>query len=346
MPNTSDNVKIILGTGAFGQDTGPKAIESMTTVEEAREAIGLFKSYGHNELDTARNYGRGASEALLGHLNLGEEGILVNTKAHPRVPGGFNAENVCARMQESLKALHTEKVNVYFLHAPDAATPLEETLKAINHLYEHGLFEKFGISNYSTADVRKILTICDEKKYIRPTVYQGNYNALGRAAESDGLFSLLRENGVAFHAFSPLGAGLLSGKFKSKDDMDKDEFGRSQVVLRQIYKKWFSHGTYFEALKVLNEAAEKHKMSTVEIALRWIRYHSALSAEHGDAVILGFSTKAQLEQSLNYVDAGKLPDELAEVADSLWGLAGDERPSNAFLEGVMPGTIKRDPASR
>lgn len=109
-------------------------------------------------------------------------------------------DKILESVETSLKELKVSQTNIYYLHMPDRTTPLEETLEAINEAYKAGKFKKFGVSNFSPDEVEQTLQICKEKGYVKPTVYQGQYNAVVRGFEK-GLFPILRENGIAFYAY-------------------------------------------------------------------------------------------------------------------------------------------------
>lgn len=103
-------------------------------------------------------------------------------------------------IDNSLAALKTSKINVWYLHGPDRTTPFEETLEAVNKVYGAGKFSRFGISNFSPDEVEKVVQICEQKGYIKPSVYQGPYNAIARGGEKD-LFPILRKHNISFDAY-------------------------------------------------------------------------------------------------------------------------------------------------
>ena len=110
---------------------------------------------------------------------------------------------------ESLKALKAEKVDMWYLHAPDRSTDYEVTMKAVNELYNEGYFKRFGLSNYMAWEVAQICEICRREGYVMPSVYQGGYNALRRAVEPE-LFPCLRKYGTAFYGYNPLAGDNIS----------------------------------------------------------------------------------------------------------------------------------------
>jgi len=89
---------------------------------------------------------------------------------------------------------------------PDASTPLDETIAAVDVLYKEGKFKRFGVSNYSAHQVDELVKTADAKGYVKPTAYQGIYNALHRTVEKE-LFPVLRKHGISFYEFNPLGGG-------------------------------------------------------------------------------------------------------------------------------------------
>lgn len=152
----------------FGPEGGGARVK---TNEGATEIISALRSYGHTALDTARIYTDGNTEKMMGDLDL--QGLTVDTKCFPLQLGGLQAAKVKHSLQESLEALKTDKVHVFYLHAPDYATPIQETLKAVDELYREGKFDVFGLSNYPAWVVAQIYYLCKSNGYVVPTVYQG-----------------------------------------------------------------------------------------------------------------------------------------------------------------------------
>lgn len=83
-----------------------------------------------------------------------------------------------ANVEESLRQLKTDRLDIFYLHAPDRSVPFEKTLEETNRLYEEGTFKRLGLSNYTAFEVAEIVMICREKGWVRPTIYQGCYNAI------------------------------------------------------------------------------------------------------------------------------------------------------------------------
>jgi len=141
---TANIPRVILGAMTFGLDTtsaetsavkvrGPAAVEPFLTA---------LAAHGHTEVDTARFYGMGDSETVLSLLPDATAHLKISTKVFPFKAGSHNKENLPKQFRESLAALKTNKVDILYLHAPDYATPFEETVKAVDDLYREGLFER------------------------------------------------------------------------------------------------------------------------------------------------------------------------------------------------------------
>lgn len=115
------------------------------------------------------------------------------------------------RQQESQDAKKPHpQIDIMYLHSPDRTTPFPITCAAINSHHRAGHFRRFGLSNYRADEVEQIVAICEQNNYVKPTVYQGRYNAIIRGGEEE-LFPVLRKHGIGFYAYSPTAAGLFSG---------------------------------------------------------------------------------------------------------------------------------------
>merc|ERR1719242_1925824 len=111
-------------------------------------------------------------------------------------------------------------VDIMYLHAPDHSTPLEETLSTMDKLHREEKFSKLGLSNYSGWLVNEVVNLCKANNWIKPTIYQGMYSAITRQVEHE-LIPCLRYHKIAFYAYSPLGGGILTGKYQFQDQDGK-----------------------------------------------------------------------------------------------------------------------------
>lgn len=313
----------------FGAMTIGKPGIEMTrvfTLEDTTALLDTFQAHGHNEVDTARVYGEGSSEEYLGKVNWKARGIVMDTKLYPSKGKGalfgvaysHSAEDVRKGLLDSLKALETENVDMFYLHGPDRTVPWEETLREVNKLHGEGYFERFGISNYYSFEVAQICETCKRNGWIMPTVYQGLYNAFHRKVE-DELFPCLRHYGISLYCFNPLAGGFLTGKFK-RDQDDVESGGRfdPKRLQGQLHRGRYWNDAMFDALDILHPVAEKHGLTESQCALRWLTHHSMMSKEKGDAVIIGASSTKHLEDNLKALEEGPLPDEVVEALNLGW----------------------------
>ncbi|MCJ1411233.1 hypothetical protein MMC19_005321 [Ptychographa xylographoides] len=312
--------KIVLGAGSVGDASDPGA--RYTTAEETQAFLNLFRKYGHTDIDTARGYSPGApgtSEPLLAQTDF-KEWAVMDTKIRAMIPNALTREKVAEGMRGSLEALGMQKVHIEYLHGPDRDTPIEETCEAIDKEYRAGRFEKFGLSNFSPEEVEKCVEVCEKNGWVKPSVYQGHYNAISRLSE-DKLLPVLRKHGIAYYAYSPSGAGFFSGNV-NKDSVNR-RGGRwdSSMRIGQMYGKIYLKDELLEASKQIQDEAQQAGISGHAVALRWVLHHSALKAEHGDAIIVGASSLPQLEENLKICDAGPLPKHLAKAVDEVWPTA-------------------------
>jgi aflatoxin B1 aldehyde reductase len=298
------------------------------TLDETKAILDIFQKHGHTEIDTARVYGEGSSEEYLGDLQWKSHGFQMDTKLYPTGIGlvkdkeawSHSPEDLRNGLMSSLKALKTDKLEMWYLHGPDRTTPFEVTLREVDKLHKEGYFERFGISNYMSWEVAQICEICNKNGWIKPTVYQGLYNALHRAVEAE-LFPCLRYYGLSLYSFNPLAGGFLTDRYH-RDKTDFEEGSRFDPNRRQgkLHHGRYWNDAYFGALEILRPVAKKYGLTESQCALRWLSHHSQLKKELGDAIIIGASSTKHLEQNLEALEQGPLPDEVVQALDEGWGL--------------------------
>ncbi|KAJ6567413.1 Aldo/keto reductase [Mycena vulgaris] len=320
-PPQKSALNVVMGAMTFGEpgSSGARVHE----LKDVEAILDVFLKHGHREIDTARVYCGGTSEEYLGKINWQEKGILMETKLYPAVPanaitGSHSPEDLRRYLMMSLKALNTDKLEMWYLHGPDRSVPYEVTLKAVNDLYKEGHFKRFGISNYMAWEVAEMVGICKQFGYIQPTAYQGIYNAIHRGVEPE-LFPCLRKFGISFYEFNPLMGGLFTGRYNAADD--KPESGSRfdpEAAQGRNYRNRYWKEPYFKALQSIRPVVEQHNLTMAEVALRWISHHSLMSREHGDSVLIGASSLNHIEQNLIDLEKGPLPDEVLKVLDEAW----------------------------
>lgn len=178
MPLFMQNPKprVILGAMTFGPDESAGA--RVTSLDEYNKCLDYFQAQGYNELDTARVYIGGKQEAFTSEAHWKERGLAVATKWYPRQPGQHKPEVIKEQLNISLRELKTDCVDIFYLHAADRSVPFEETLEAVNELHKEGKFIELGLSNFTAFEVAEVVITCRERGWVRPTIYQGMYNAI------------------------------------------------------------------------------------------------------------------------------------------------------------------------
>ncbi|KAH7916003.1 Aldo/keto reductase [Hygrophoropsis aurantiaca] len=358
-------LKIVMGAMTFGAPGTEGA--RIHDIQEVEAVLDIFQSHGHNEIDSARSYCAGTSEEYLGQIDCKARNLKLDTKYYPNSKiknvypddgaHSHSPADLRVNLLRSLKALNTNKLEMWYLHGPDRTVPYEVTLKAVNDLHKEGLFDRFGISNYMSWEVAQMVEICKANGYIQPTVYQGLYNAIQRTVEPE-LFPCLRKYGISFYAFSPLGGGFFTGRYNTlNDQVEKggrfdpqriqgqvnlfmhisapDQADKGILILSsfkgggEIYniygdeplmtiQRRYWNDRYFTAISDIRTVAEAHNLTMTEIALRWISHHSFLSAEAGDAVIIGASSTQHIAQNLTELEKGPLPEDVVAALDDAW----------------------------
>lgn len=302
-------------------------IEQVRTsnISDCATILDTFQTHGHSEIDTSRVYGAGTSEEYLGALKWQERGLIMDTKYYPNTRGLFgrpkstlNATDMRTGLQASLSALKAESVDLWYWHGPDRSVNIEEAIAAVQSLYKEGKFRRWGISNFMAWEVASICEICDRHGWVKPSVYQGVYNALYRTIEHE-LLPCLRKYGIAFYAFNPLAGGVLTDRYH-RDTQDVEPGSRfdEKRMQGQMYRVRYWNDAYFDALDLLRPVAKKHGLRESEIALRWMMHHSQLGREFGDKVIIGASSKSQLEANLKDFEGDALPEEILEALNKGW----------------------------
>lgn len=225
--------------------------------------------------------------------------------------------------------MHTEVIETFFLHSPDPATPLEETLEAVQELYQEGKFRRFGLSNFNVEELRRVHEICAARQYVLPTVFQGNYSAVARHVEEE-LFPVVRELNMSFWAYSPLAGGFLA---KTSDyfrnPINKGRWNPDTEV-GKLYNHLYNKPHLIAALDTWGEAAERAQCTRAALAYRWVKHHSNLSAKHGDSLLMGASTVEQVSETLQCLNDGPLTPEVVQMIDGIWDTVKDESPFDNY----------------
>jgi len=308
-----EHVNLILGTMTFGESVFEPQVG---------EFVNTFLDAGYDELDTAYVYNEGNCERLLGEvLQKLERPFKIATKVNPRISGKLDAAAAYLQVNESLERLRLNAVDTVFLHFPDPATPVESVLSAMADLHEQGKFRELGLSNFPAWMLADVWHICDRHGWVKPTVFEGVYNPLTRGAEAE-LNDCLNHYGLRFYAYNPMCGGLLTGRYGAYTDAPGD----GRFTHRPNYQGRYWKKSFFDAVALIQAAAEQHGIGTVEATYRWLAYHSMLNAARGDAILIGASKLQHLRQNLETVKAGPLPEDVVAAFESAWTVTKGDSP--------------------
>jgi aryl-alcohol dehydrogenase-like predicted oxidoreductase len=295
---------LALGTMTFGSDWGWGA-----DAGEARRMFDLYVDRGGNFIDTAVNYTNGASEHILGgFLAQKREQVVLGTKftmsRDPSNPnaGGNHRLNLVRSVEQSLRQLGTDRIDLLFLHAWDKTTSPEEVLRGLDDLVRSGKVVYLGISNTPAWRVSQLQTLADLRGWSPLVALQIEWSLVERTVEHE-LVPMARELGLGVLPWSPLGGGVLTGKYGRSDS--KDEGGADVSPTRKGVIASSGHLTP-QALELgarVRDIAAEHGVSPSQVAIAWLSRQPGVTSP-----ILGARTAAQLEDNLGALDV-ELPPE-------------------------------------
>ncbi|KAF9771376.1 hypothetical protein IL306_011003 [Fusarium sp. DS 682] len=290
------------------------------TPEEVNAFLNAFAKRGYTQVDTAAVYSPQApysSEPRLGVVNAGDR-FIIDTKAD--LFKGHTKESISHDIDNSLKLLKINQINIYYLHIPDRKNPVEPAIEALDKAYRDGKIKAWGISNFRADEVQEVIDICEKRGFVKPAVYQGHYNPLVRGGEKE-LFPILRKHGMAFYAYSPAAGGLFSGSHKNPVPGSRfDTSHRSGSISSSLYIK----PSVLEAVDKAVQVFVKHNIGGHAAALRWTAHHSILDKKYGDGVIIGASSPQQLDSNIDMIEEGPLPEEVAAALSAVFEEVGDQ----------------------
>ncbi|MEE1799511.1 aldo/keto reductase [Streptomyces sp. JV176] len=310
--------RLVLGTMTFGD-----------TVDRAGAAAMLDTALdaGITGVDTANGYAGGESERILAELLPGRrDRIVLATKAgipHPDQGGHapLSAAGMRAALEGSLKRLGTDHVDLFYLHQPDRATPIAETLTAVAEFAAEGKILALGVSNHSAWQIAELTRTADALGAPRPVVAQQLHNLLARRLEEEYVeyAKYAAVTGLRTMVYNPLGGGLLTGRHTFSRTPDSGRFGDSRLAA--MYRERYWDERLFAAVEQLTGIAAEAGVPLTELALRWL-----LDRPSTDALLLGGSRTEHLRANIAAAGAGPLPADVTAACDEV----------GAALRGPMP----------
>lgn len=275
--------------------------------------LDAFSEAGFNLVDTADMYSSwapghagGESESLIGQwLAQGggrRERLLIATKVGKWGPRrGLAPDNIRAAAEESLRRLRVETIDLYQAHEDDPSVPLEDSLGAFARLIEQGKVRAIGASNYSAARLAQALDLAERHGLPRYETLQPDYNLADRAGYEGGLEPLARERGLGVLNYYALAGGFLTGKYRSRADLDK-----SRVRAGKVERYLDPRG--LRILAALDQVAAGHAATPAQIALAWLLARPSISAPIASA-----TSVAQLRELLAAAQLRLSAEEIAAL---------------------------------
>jgi aryl-alcohol dehydrogenase-like predicted oxidoreductase len=297
-----DVSRVCLGTMTFG---------AQASEDEALRILQSAFDGGINFIDTANVYVQGESEKLLGKFLQGRrEQVVLATKVGMKVgeeQPGLSRQAITAGVENSLRRLQTDYLDIYYLHAPDYSVPVEESLGAIDSLVRAGKVRWGATSNYASWQLCRMHWIAAEQGYRPARIAQPMYNLIARRIE-DEFLPACAELEVSTVVYNPLAGGLLTGKQQKSAPQPGTRFDNNKMYLDRYW-----NDAAFDAISQLTAAADKENRSLISMSLNWLLHHTAT-----DCIILGASSSQQLESNLRALNEGPLTSETLAVCDSVW----------------------------
>ena len=282
-PNKLENSPLCFGTMQFGD--GADERDSQEMYEACRES-------GINFFDTAFVYTGGKSEKILGNLIREErEKIILITKAGS--VGGSSGENIRSQLEQSLKRLNQDYVDIFFLHHWDDNVPLEETFETLKKLKAEKKFFQLGVSNFSAWQVLKANLVAQKHNFPSVDILQPMYNIVKRQAEVE-ILPMAKSEDIGVISYSPLGGGLLTGKYDSSISSSKNSSGRLHE--NEKYKIRYGQDWMYKAAHSLKNLANELNYDPVALAVAWVLNNDAVTAP-----IISARNLTQLKPSLDSV---------------------------------------------
>ena len=287
--------ELCLGSMTFGGSEGIWGRIGDLQQSDAERLIGQALDAGINFIDTADVYAGGASEQITGqalkNLRLRREDVVIASKVCGETGPGPNArgasrQHILDGVAASLKRLQLEHIDLYQIHAFDPATPIEETVRALDHLVREGRVRYVGVSNWAAWQITKALGIAERLGMARFESVQAYYTLAGRDLERE-LMPMLESEGLGLLVWSPLAGGLLSGKYR-RGQADEPGARRQSFDFPPV-----DRARADACIDAMRPIAEAHGVSVAQIALAWLLHQPQVTS-----VIVGARRPEQLAENM------------------------------------------------
>ena len=302
--------ELTLGTMTFGDERSKG-----TSEEEAIKIIDTYLDAGGNHLDTANAYNAGRSEEIIANALKGKRHqVTIASKVNFPIEEGINNKglsrhNIIRSAEASLQRLKTDYIDLFYMHAQDVYTPVDESLRAFDDLVRSGKVRYIGVSNFQAWRLMKALATSDAQNLERFVAAQYQYSLVKRDIEYEFTDLFLAE-GLGLLPWSPLGGGFLSGKYK-RDQRPGEKDGRIGTHPEHTEEAWHRRNTdqNWNIIDVMGQIAEDRSCSYAQIAIAWCKQQSNVTS-----VIMGARTLEQLKDNLGAVELELTQEELQALS--------------------------------
>lgn len=300
--------ELCLGTMTFGGSEGMWGHIGQLRQQEAEALVKAAIEAGVNFIDTANVYAGGESERILGqairNLGLSRDDLVIATKVLGPMGEGPNArgasrKHILDQCKASLGRLQLDHIDLYQIHGFDRATPITETLEALDTLVRQGHVRYVGLSNWAAWQIVKAIGITEARRLAPILSLQAYYTLAGRDLERE-IVPMLKSEGLGLMVWSPLAGGLLSGKYSRADEAAGG--GRRAAFDFPPVNRDRGYGV----IDAMRPIAEGHGVSVAQIALAWLLHQSVVTS-----VIVGAKRPDQLADNLASTSVRLSAEELA-----------------------------------
>ena len=305
--------ELCLGTMTFGGADDMWGKIGTLQQQDAERLIGQAIDAGINFIDTADVYAGGRSEQITGqalkNLKIPRENVVVATKVFGEMGDGANTRgasrsHILDGVKASLKRLQLDHIDLYQIHGFDPATPIEETVCALDQLVRHGHVRYVGVSNWAAWQIVKALGIAERLGLARFESLQAYYTVAGRDLERE-LIPMLRSEGVGLMVWSPLAGGLLSGKY-GREQQAEEGSRRTAFDFPPVDK-----ARAWDCVDVMRPIEQSHGVSVAKVALAWLLHQPQVTS-----VIVGAKRPDQLTDNIAATQLTLSVSELQQIDDS------------------------------
>ncbi len=301
--------ELCLGTMTFGGSDGMWGMIGQLQQEEADALVRTALEAGINFIDTANVYAGGRSEEILGaslkNLGVAREDVVIATKVHGQMGEGPNARgasrgHILDQVTASLRRLQLEHIDLYQIHGFDPATPIVESLEAMDTLIRQGLVRYVGVSNWAAWQIVKAVGIAEARRLAPIVSLQAYYTLAGRDLERELVPALLEED-IGLMVWSPLAGGFLSGKYDREGTTAEGR--RVAFDFPPIDKE-----RAYDAIEVMRGMAAEKGCTVAQLAIAWLLHQKVVTS-----VILGAKRVDQLSDTIGACEVTLSAEDLAAL---------------------------------